>query len=78
MRLILDAPQLTASLSAEGRALLAAQPEFSRLETLAELVRRGFEPLAGPDPTALAAAAPVVIELYERTHTDLHRSLREE
>ena len=45
---------------------------------LAELGRRGFEPVAGPDPSALAAAAPVVIELYEHIHTDLHRSLREE
>ena len=50
----------------------------AKADGLAELVRRGFEPAAGPDPAALAAAAPVVIELYEHIREDLHRSLHEE
>jgi len=57
----------TADTALEGKA-----------DALATTVRRGFEPAADPDPATLAAAAPLVIELYERLLTDLTRTLPEE
>lgn len=49
-----------------------------KADALATTVRRGFEPAADPTPEVLEAAAPVVIDLYERLLADLTRSLPEE
>ncbi len=43
----------------------------AKADALATTVRRGFELAADPTPQALEAAAPVVIELYERLLVDL-------
>lgn len=50
----------------------------AKASALATTVRRGFEPAIDPTPEALAAAAPGVIEMYERLLSDLTRSLPEE
>jgi len=50
----------------------------AKADAVATTVRRGFEPADDPTPEALEAAAPVVIELYERLLADLTRALPEE
>jgi AcrR family transcriptional regulator len=49
-----------------------------KADALATTVRRGFEPATEPSAEALEAAAPIVIDLYERLLTDLTRNLPEE
>lgn len=49
-----------------------------KADALAEVVRRGFEPTADPEPAELAAAATAVIDLYQHMLTDLNRKLPEE
>ena len=50
----------------------------AKAEALAELVRRGFEPAADPEPDELAAAAAVVIELYDHMLTELKHRIPED
>jgi len=50
----------------------------ARADALATLVRAGFAPPGEPDPAALAAAAPELAALYERTIHHLTAALPEE
>jgi len=50
----------------------------ARADALAALVRAGFAPPGEPDPAALAAAAPELAALYERTVHHLIAALPEE
>ena len=50
----------------------------ARAEALATVVRRAFEPPGQPDPAALAAAAPLVADLYEQLLAHLVHALPEE
>jgi AcrR family transcriptional regulator len=49
-----------------------------RADALETVVRRAFEPPGEPDPAALAAAAPLVAELYEQLLAHLVHALPEE
>jgi AcrR family transcriptional regulator len=56
--------------------LLAADVGLeAKADALAVTVRRTFEPVMPPSPAQLAAAAPVVIEMFERISTDISRHL---
>jgi AcrR family transcriptional regulator len=50
----------------------------ARADALAAVVRAGFTPPGAPDPAALAAAAPELAALYERTLHHLTAALPEE
>jgi AcrR family transcriptional regulator len=50
----------------------------ARADALAAVVRAGFAPPGEPDPAALAAAAPELAALYERTLEHLTSALPEE
>ena len=50
----------------------------TKADGLAQVVRRGFEPAAEPDPGELTAAAATVIELYEQLLAELVATLPEE
>jgi AcrR family transcriptional regulator len=47
----------------------------AKADALAVTVRRSFEPVAPPAPAQLAAAAPVVIDLFERLSTGINHTL---
>jgi AcrR family transcriptional regulator len=80
------APDLTYRLSAATIGFFldhlvpagAGMDVTARADALAALIRAGFTPPGEPDPAALAAAAPELAALYERTLDHLTAALPEE
>lgn len=54
-----------------------AQPSTDeKAEALALTVRRAFEPSGDPDPAALDAVAPTIIQLFDQLRTDSERQIQ--